>query len=74
MEAEDPLFVLYTSGSTGVPKGIVHSTAGYMVYVYLTMKFVFDVQEEDVYWCTADVSTMTITRLLFKTNNLSVVG
>ena len=59
MDAEDPLFVLYTSGSTGKPKGIVHTTAGYMVGTYLTSKYVFDLHENDVYWCTADVGWIT---------------
>jgi acetyl-CoA synthetase len=59
MDAEDLLFVLYTSGSTGKPKGIIHTTAGYMVQTYLTTKYVFDLQENDVYWCTADVGWIT---------------
>lgn len=59
MDAEDVLFVLYTSGSTGKPKGIVHTTAGYMVGTYLTTKFVFDLREKDIYWCTADVGWIT---------------
>ena len=59
MDAEDPLFVLYTSGSTGKPKGIVHTTGGYMVGTYLTSKYVFDLHEQDVYWCTADVGWIT---------------
>jgi len=59
MEAEDLLFVLYTSGSTGKPKGIVHTTGGYMVGVYLTSRYVFDLQDTDVYWCTADVGWIT---------------
>jgi acetyl-CoA synthetase len=59
MDSEDPLFVLYTSGSTGKPKGIVHTTAGYMVGAYLTSRYVFDLQENDVYWCTADVGWIT---------------
>ncbi len=58
-EAEDPLFVLYTSGSTGKPKGIVHTTAGYLAGVHLTTRCVFDVKDEDVYWCTADVGWIT---------------
>jgi acetyl-CoA synthetase len=59
MDAEDMLFVLYTSGSTGKPKGIVHTTGGYMIGTYLTSKYVFDLHEEDVYWCTADVGWIT---------------
>jgi len=59
MDAEDLLFVLYTSGSTGKPKGIVHTTGGYMVGTYLTSKYVFDLKDSDVYWCTADVGWIT---------------
>ena len=59
MDAEDTLFVLYTSGSTGKPKGIVHTTGGYMVGTYLTTKYVFDLHDQDVYWCTADVGWIT---------------
>ena len=59
MESEDQLFVLYTSGSTGKPKGIVHTTAGYLLWTYLTSKYVFDLKDEDVYWCTADVGWIT---------------
>tara|TARA_R110002126_G_scaffold66038_9_gene167981 strand:+ start:19259 stop:21211 length:1953 start_codon:yes stop_codon:yes gene_type:complete len=59
MDSEDTLFLLYTSGSTGKPKGIMHSTAGYMVGAYTTTRFVFDLQDEDVYWCTADVGWIT---------------
>jgi acetyl-CoA synthetase len=59
MDAEDLLFVLYTSGSTGKPKGIIHTTAGYMVGTYITTKYVFDLHEEDVFWCTADVGWIT---------------
>ncbi len=59
MAAEDPLFILYTSGSTGKPKGIVHTTAGYLLYVAVTHKTVFDYQEGDIYWCTADVGWVT---------------
>ncbi len=59
MSAEDPLFILYTSGSTGKPKGVVHTTGGYLVYVSLTHKFIFDVKDSDVYWCTADIGWVT---------------
>tara|TARA_A100000171_G_scaffold53072_1_gene76165 strand:- start:13621 stop:15534 length:1914 start_codon:yes stop_codon:yes gene_type:complete len=59
MDAEDPLFILYTSGSTGKPKGMVHTTAGYMVYSAFTFKNVFQYEEEDVYWCTADIGWIT---------------
>jgi len=59
MEAEDLLFLLYTSGTTGKPKGIMHTTAGYQVYSYLTSKYVFDLKQDDVYWCTADVGWIT---------------
>jgi acetyl-CoA synthetase len=59
MDAEDTLFLLYTSGSTGKPKGIVHTTAGYLVGAYLTTRYVFDLRDDDVYWCTADVGWIT---------------
>ncbi len=59
MDAEDPLFILYTSGSTGKPKGILHTTAGYLLGTAVTTKYVFDLQPEDVYWCTADVGWIT---------------
>jgi len=59
MDAEDVLFVLYTSGSTGKPKGVVHTTGGYNLYSHMTTKWIFDLQETDVYWCTADVGWIT---------------
>ena len=59
MDAEDPLFTLYTSGSTGKPKGIVHTCAGYMVGTYYTSKYVFDMKDEDIFWCTADPGWIT---------------
>jgi acetyl-CoA synthetase len=59
VEAEDPLFILYTSGSTGKPKGVLHTTGGYMVYTALTHRLVFDYQDGDVYWCTADIGWVT---------------
>ena len=59
MDAEDPLFILYTSGSTGKPKGMVHTTAGYMVYTAYTFKNIFNYNNDDVYWCTADIGWVT---------------
>jgi len=59
MDAEDPLFILYTSGSTGKPKGVLHTIGGYLLYAAITHKYVFDYQEGDVYWCTADVGWVT---------------
>jgi acetyl-CoA synthetase len=59
MDSEAPLFILYTSGSTGKPKGILHTTGGYLLYAKLTTKYVFDLREDDLYWCTADVGWVT---------------
>jgi acetyl-CoA synthetase len=59
MDAEDILFILYTSGSTGKPKGVIHTTAGYLLYVQQTLKWVFDIKEEDVFFCTADIGWVT---------------
>ena len=59
MDAEDPFFILYTSGSTGKPKGIVHTCGGYMVGTYYTSKYIFDIKDNDIYWCTADTGWIT---------------
>src|SRR3546814_9586737 len=59
LEAETPLFILYTSGSIGKPKGVLHTTGGFMVFVAMTHQYVFDYHEDDVYWCTADVGWVT---------------
>ena len=59
MDSEDPFFILYTSGSTGKPKGVLHTQAGYLLYAYQTAKWIFDLKEEDTYWCTADIGWVT---------------
>jgi acetyl-CoA synthetase len=59
LDSEHPLYLLYTSGSTGKPKGILHTTGGYLVGVYSTMKYIFDIRDEDIFWCTADVGWVT---------------
>ncbi len=59
MDSEDPLFILYTSGSTGKPKGVLHTIGGYNLYTHITTKYVFDIHEDDIYWCTADPGWIT---------------
>jgi len=59
MKAEDPLFILYTSGSTGKPKGVVHTTGGYLLHVTMSHKMIFNIHEDDIYWCTADIGWIT---------------
>jgi acetyl-CoA synthetase len=59
VDSEHPLYILYTSGSTGKPKGILHTTGGYLVGIYSTMKYVFDLRDDDIYWCTADIGWVT---------------
>ena len=59
MNAEDPLYILYTSGSTGRPKGVLHTTGGYLVFVTMNQKYIFDIHDEDTYWCTADIGWVT---------------
>jgi len=59
MDAEDPMFILYTSGSTGKPKGVLHTTGGYLLYAAITTKYTFDLHDDDIFWCTADVGWVT---------------
>ena len=59
MDAEDPLFILYTSGSTGKPKGVVHTHGGYLLYAAMTTRLTFDLKDDEIFWCTADIGWIT---------------